>query len=108
MWHRQTISGYLILAVTTVAGFAAFGLALRAVAERSRDNERNVCSAAWDRYDGRVGIRSELFAIRDRFIRDPAGAAYLDFTELTDTNVPPLDHPSCPRPAGMPPERPMP
>lgn len=100
--------GYLTLGVTIVAGFAATDVAVRAVDGRSRDNERSVCTASWDRYDGRVGIRSEMFAIRDRFIKDSASPAYLDFTELTDSNIPPLEHPKCDRPAGMPPERPMP
>jgi hypothetical protein len=103
---RQVILGYLILAATTVAGFVAVGIALRTVSDRARDNERNVCVAAWDRYDGRVGLRSEMFAIRDRFIHDPV--VYADFTTLTNGNVPPIDRPTCVRPKGMGPERPMP
>jgi hypothetical protein len=98
--------GYVILAVMIVAGFIAFGIALRTVSDRARDNERNVCVSAWDRYDGRVGLRSEMFAIRDRFIHDPT--VYADFTALTNGNVPPIDRPTCARPKGMGPERPMP
>jgi hypothetical protein len=94
------------MAVVIVAGFLAFGIALRTVSDRARDNERNVCVSAWDRYDGRVGLRSEMFAIRDRFIHDPT--VYADFTTLTDHNVPPIDRPTCDRPKAMGPVRPMP
>jgi hypothetical protein len=106
-WSRQTIVGYLILAATTVAGFASTGVALHAVSDRTRDNQRNVCAAAWDRYDGRVGLRSEMFALRDRFIPS-TNAAYVDFTVLTDANVQRIDRPECPRPKTLPPERSMP
>jgi hypothetical protein len=94
------------MAVVIVAGFLATGIALRTVSDRSRDNQHNQCVAAWDRYDGRVGLRSEMFAIRDRFIHDPT--VYADFTTLTDHNVPPIDQPTCDRPKEMGPVRPMP
>lgn len=106
---RQVIVGYAILAATTVAAMIAFTIALRAVSDRTRDNERTLCTASWDRYDGRVGLRSEMFGLRDRFVKDQTGAAYVDFTDLTDFNAPRIGRPDCPRPNdGRPPERPMP
>lgn len=96
--NRQTIIGYVILAATSIAAFTGLGVAIHTLRVRADDQAQQTCAMQWDRYEGRIATRAELFAVRDRFVLDPGSDEYADFTDITDTNLPALNPPACTMP----------
>lgn len=106
--------GFVILAVTDVAGIAGLGVAVAGTQRQADDNRRAACSGAWDRYDGRNGLRVEGIADRAAFmdtviatlqIKEPVAstlrtALIQQKQDSLDLNLPAYKEPTCPRPAG--------